>query len=359
MSFWKGKKVFITGHTGFKGSWLSLWLQSKGANVTGYSLAPPTEPNLFTLAQVKENMESIYGDVRAYESLESAIVCFNPEIVFHLAAQPLVRKSYEKPLDTLTTNIIGTANLLEAVKKCFQVRSIVIVTSDKCYDNQEWVWGYRETDRLGGHDPYSCSKACAELVSTSFSKSFFAERFETVISTVRAGNVIGGGDWGEDRLVPDIIRSIYDKQNIIIRNPDAIRPWQHVLEPLSGYLLLAEKSYNDGQSFAGAWNFGPNHESNLPVSALVDRIVDTWEYEKGWVTQRDNNYHETKYLYLDSSKSRVELDWKPRLSFEQMVRWTVMWYNRYIMKGDMQNITLQQINQFEDLINLNREELMK
>jgi CDP-glucose 4,6-dehydratase len=347
MSFWKGKKVFITGHTGFKGSWLSLWLQRMGAVVTGYALAPPSEPNMFTLAKVIEGMVSIKGDIRDYERLKFAIAECQPDVVFHLAAQALVRKSYQTPLETLTTNIIGTANLLEAARFISKVRAIVNVTSDKCYSNQEWIWGYRETDGLGGHDPYSCSKGCSELVTDAYIKSFCSEKDSVTISSARAGNVIGGGDWGEDRLVPDIIRAIINNQPVSIRHPDAIRPWQHVLEPLNGYLLLAEKCFTEGHSFSGPWNFGPNYENDLPVSALADVIIKSWNYEKGWFFERTDELHEANYLRLDSSKAKRVLGWQPVFDFKDTVQLTTEWYKAYMEKSDLYQQTIEQIELFE------------
>ena len=275
-SFWRGKKVFVTGHTGFKGGWLCLWLQQLGANVTGYALQPPTTPSLFEIAVIGRGMESIIGDIREATTLSDAVRTAQPELVIHMAAQPLVRYSYENPIETYSTNVMGTVHLLEAIRKTQSVKAVVCVTSDKCYENREWEWGYRENDPLGGYDPYSNSKACAELVTAAYRNSYFNpdKYFEhgVAVASARAGNVIGGGDWAQDRLVPDMLRAIECGKPVLIRNPDAIRPWQHVLEPLSGYLLLAESLLTHGPANAEAWNFGPHDADAKPVRWIVDRL---------------------------------------------------------------------------------------
>ena len=301
--FWNGRRVFITGHTGFKGSWLSLWLQGLRAEILGYSLQPPTDPNLFELANVAEKMTSVVGDVRDLSSLQQAMTEFQPEIVIHMAAQPLVRRSYQDPVETYTTNVIGTVHLLEAVRQVDSVKAVVDITSDKCYDNREWHWGYRETDSLGGYDPYSSSKACAEAVAASYRSSFFnIDRYSehgVALATVRAGNVIGGGDWAPDRLVPDILKALLKNESVLIRNPYATRPWQHVLEPLNGYLMLAERLCKDGVNYAEAWNFGPDSVNVETVGWIADRLYDLWD--KGLTWQGDpsiTHAHENTFLKL-------------------------------------------------------------
>ena len=275
-SFWKGKKVFLTGHTGFKGSWLSLWLQNMGALVKGYSLDVNTKPALFSQANVAEEMESEIGDIRNLEKLTKSMVSFSPDILIHMAAQPLVRLSYQEPVDTYTTNVIGTVNVLEAARKCSNLKAIVSVTTDKCYENKEWEWGYRENEAMGGHDPYSSSKGCAELVTSAYKRSFFSSDDTASLASARAGNVIGGGDWAEDRLIPDILNAFEKSEPVVIRNPLSTRPWQHVLEPLSGYLVLAQELFLNGDEFAEGWNFGPKYEDCKPVSWILDQMVESW-----------------------------------------------------------------------------------
>ncbi len=306
-TFWQDRRVFVTGHTGFKGTWLCLWLQHLGAKVTGYALAPETDPNLFDLASAGQDMESILGDVRDGGTLATALRDASPEIVVHMAAQALVRASYVKPVETFDTNIMGTVNLLEAVRDVSSVRAVVVVTSDKCYENREWVWGYREDEPLGGFDPYSSSKGCAELVTAAYRRSFFDCRKTgscVAVASARSGNVIGGGDWSTDRIVPDVIRALTTNQPAIVRNPHAIRPWQHVLEPLSGYLLLAEHLFESGASYAESWNFGPHTQDALPVCDLVDKLVRLWGEGANWALRPDSESqpHEATYLKLDSQK---------------------------------------------------------
>jgi CDP-glucose 4,6-dehydratase len=333
--FWKGKRVFVTGHTGFKGSWLVILLNRLGARVTGYSLDPPSVPNLFDLAFIKNYCRSLHGDIRDGSRLAEVMVASGSEIIFHLAAQALVHRSYEEPVETFSTNIMGTVNMLEAARKCPSVRAIVNVTTDKCYENEEWPWGYRETDRLGGHDPYASSKACSEILTASFRASFFPEaqygkQHHVAAATARAGNVIGGGDWARGRLVPDCIRAYLAKERVVVRNPDAVRPWQHVLEPLSGYLMLAEAVFRSGSAFAEAWNFGPNEEDSKSVEWILGRIAMTFHEFPGYEPANSAGRKESSYLRLDSSKSRQRLGWKPRWSVEKAIEATWQWVDSYV-----------------------------
>jgi CDP-glucose 4,6-dehydratase len=352
-NFWSGKKVFITGHTGFKGSWLSLWLQNSGAQVTGYALEPPTTPNMFEVAGVAGGMKSIIGDIRDFASLSRVLGELKPEIVIHMAAQSVVRTSYEDPIQTYSTNVMGTVNLLEAVRGIVGVKAVVNVTTDKCYDNREWLWGYRENDPLGGFDPYSNSKACSELVTSAYRSSFFSNPIAEggpAIATARAGNVLGGGDWTKDQLIPDVIRAIFEDKSIEMRNPHSIRPWQFVLDPLRGYLMLAEKLYNQGKKFAEAWNFGPLTQEVYEVEWIARRILKLWNEKDRIVYGNENGPHEAGYLKLDSSKSYHLLRWKPLLSIPVTVDWTVDWYRAYKGDKDMKSITLDQIKSYEKLI---------
>jgi len=348
--FWRGKRVFLTGHTGFKGSWLSLWLQELGAEVQGFALEPPTDPSMFETCRVSEGMRSEIGDVRDNGRLSVTLREAAPEIVIHMAAQALVRASYREPLATYETNVIGTANLLEAVRTTEGVRVVVVVTTDKCYENREWQWGYRETDTLGGHDPYSNSKACAELVTASYRASFFnTERFDdhrVAVASARAGNVIGGGDWAEDRLIPDAVKAIMAQRPVLIRNPQAIRPWQHVLEPLGAYLTLAERLWNDGPQFSEAWNFGPRDEDARPVSWVMDRLTGMWGDGARWEIEGGDHPHETSYLKLDISMARSLLGWAPRLNIEQSLEWVHEWYLAYSRGMDVRDLTRRQITRF-------------
>jgi CDP-glucose 4,6-dehydratase len=324
-SFYQNKRVFITGNTGFKGSWLSYWLKLLGADVVGYAL-PPLEKSLFNSLSLDNLIHHINGDIRDYESFEKAFLDFQPEVVFHLAAQPLVRYSYQEPKLTFDTNIAGSVNLLELVRHSELVRSVIYVTSDKCYKNKEWIWGYRENDELGGHDPYSASKACAELVFQSYSQSYFLQRDNLGVASVRAGNVIGGGDWSADRIVPDCIKSLEKDLPIILRYPEAIRPWQHVLEPLSGYLSLAAHLYEDPIQYAGSWNFGPNETSLKTVHELTNEIITNWGSGSIQIQSTSQALHETKYLQLSHDKARYYLGWQPRWAFEETIRETTAWY---------------------------------
>jgi CDP-glucose 4,6-dehydratase len=349
-SFWAGRKVFITGHTGFKGSWLCLWLQSLGAELTGFSLEPPTNPSLFKVARVELGMTSLIGDIRDAKSLMQAVITARPEVVIHMAAQPLVRYSYDHPVETYATNVMGTVHLLEAVRAVGTVRSVVVVTSDKCYENKEWVWGYRENEPMGGHDPYSNSKGCSELVVSSYRSSYFNpstyENHGVALASARSGNVIGGGDWAGDRLIPDTLRAIEADQPVMIRNPHAIRPWQHVLEPLMGYLMLANKLYEKGAEFAEGWNFGPNEHDAKPVGWIVEKITEQWGSGATWVLDGQTHLHEANYLKLDCSKAKSEIDWQPRWNLEMAISKIIHWHRSYLGGEDMHRITLDQIDSY-------------
>ncbi|MFH2139928.1 MAG: CDP-glucose 4,6-dehydratase [Pseudomonadota bacterium] len=349
-AFWRGKKVFLTGHTGFKGSWLSLWLQQLGAEVTGYALQAPTNPSLFEVANVAQGMTSIIGDIRDAEALSKAMRDAAPDIVIHMAAQPLVRYSYVNPVETYSTNVMGTVHLLEAVRQTPSVRAVVNVTSDKCYDNKEWVWGYRENEAMGGFDPYSNSKGCAELVTSAYRNSFFnPEKYadhRVALASGRAGNVIGGGDWADDRLIPDILRAISDNKPVVIRSPYAIRPWQHVLEPLSGYLLLAEKLYMQGVTYAEGWNFGPADEDAKPVQWIVEQLTQQWGEGARWQLDGGEHPHEAHYLKLDCSKAKMRLNWQPRWHLGHTLEMIVSWQQAWLAKQDMRSFTLKQIEQY-------------
>ncbi len=341
-SFWHGKRVFLTGHTGFKGSWLSLWLQSMGVELQGVALNPPTQPALFDIARVSEGMDHQIADIRDYQKIKSLMVAFKPEIVIHMAAQPLVRLSYQSPVETYATNVMGTVHVLEAARHVDSVRAIVNITTEKCYENKECAWGYRENEPMGGHDPYSSSKGCAELVSSAYRESFLSNQ-GIALATARAGNVIGGGDWANDRLVPDILRALEKNDPVLIRNPHAIRPWQHVLEPLSGYLTLAESLYEHGQTDAQGWNFGPRDEDAKPVQWIVERLCDAWGGGSSWSLQPGEHPHEANFLKLDISKARQRLQWSPRWSLNVALSHIVDWHRAWLAKEDMRSICLQQI----------------
>lgn len=351
-SFWSGKRVFLTGHTGFKGGWLALWLTKQGATVTGYALEPSTAPSLHALTAASASARSIIADIRDLELLSQSMQACAPEVVFHLAAQPLVRRSYVNPVETYSTNVMGTVNLLEAMRSCHSVRSVVIVTSDKCYENREWQWGYRENEPMGGYDPYSNSKGCAELVSASYRSSFFNEdrysQHGVALATVRAGNVIGGGDWSEDRLVPDLLRAFGENRTADIRNPLAVRPWQHVLEPLNGYMMLAQKLYVDGPAWAQAWNFGPNDSDARPVSWIADQMAGLWGRGAHWRTEaRAEQPHEANWLKLDCSKARQTLGWIPRWDLRRSLGAIVDWQRAWTEGRPMTDFTLEQIEHYE------------
>ena len=345
-SFWLGKRVFLTGHTGFKGSWLSLWLQSMGAELHGLSLEPPTTPNLFSASQVADGMaNSTIGDIRDLATVQKAMRASQADIVIHMAAQPLVRLSYAEPVETYATNVMGTVHLLEAARHTSSVKAIVVVTTDKCYENNEWAWGYREIEPMGGHDPYSNSKGCAELVTSAFRRSFLQGQGISV-ATARAGNVIGGGDWATDRLVPDILRAFEKNHPVAIRNPYATRPWQHVLEPLSGYLSLAENLYTNGQAFAEGWNFGPKDDDARAVQWIVEHMATSWGSRASWQQDGGTHPHEANYLKLDISKAKARLGWQPRWPLASALEHITTWHQAWLAHEDMKKLCLAQIEQY-------------
>lgn len=350
---WKDCRVFLTGHTGFKGTWLALWLSRLGAQIRGYALDPYTEPNMFQLASVGSAVDDIRGDVRDYAKLEASITEFEPQVVFHMAAQPLVRRSYADPVGTYGTNIMRTVHVMEAIRKTPSVRAVVCVTTDKCYQNREWVWPYRENDPLGGYDPYAYSKACAEIVSAAYRSSFFpidrVEQHNVGVATARAGNVIGGGDWSEDRLIPDLVRGFRSAKPVLIRWPSAIRPWQHVLESVHGYLMLAEQLLAQPARFASAYNFGPSDEDIWPVELIANKLVQMWGNGASWVRDTEPSVHEDHVLRLDASRARVELGWKPRLKIETALEWTMAWYRAWNQGNNMAEFTDSQIAEYEQL----------
>jgi CDP-glucose 4,6-dehydratase len=354
-NLWHNRRVFLTGHTGFKGGWLALWLASRGAIVRGYALDPWTEPNLFTEAHIAADVEDIRGDICNPDALELALNDFAPEVIFHMAAQPLVLASYENPIGTYETNVIGTARVLDAVRRTQSVRAVVSVTTDKCYENiEDPTHSYRETDPLGGYDPYSSSKACAEIVSSAYRQSFFPiaklAEHQCAIATARAGNVIGGGDWSTDRLIPDLARGFLAGEPVLIRRPHAIRPWQHVLEPLAGYISLAEKLLSsDAAHYARAFNFGPHEDDAQPVEWIVERMTKFWGDKAQWELAADPGAHEAGYLKLDASHAHAELDWHPRLRLETALEWLVGWYKAWQSGTNMHAFTLAQISAYEKL----------
>ena len=349
-AFWAGKRVFLTGHTGFKGSWLSLWLQELGAKVTGYALPPPSEPALFGVARVADGMESVLGDIRDGDALRNALLAANPDIVLHLAAQALVRASYDDPVGTYATNVMGTVNLFEAVRAAPGVQACVIVTTDKCYENREWAWGYREDEAMGGHDPYSSSKGCAELVTSAYRRSFFAGpdtgTTTTAVASARAGNVIGGGDWAADRLIPDILKALAAKEAVEIRNPLATRPWQHVLEPLSGYLVLAQALCDHPDMAAEGWNFGPRDEDAQPVQWIVERMCELWGEGASWNHDQSVQPHEANFLKLDISKARSQLRWQPRWSLDDALKNIISWQRAWLADEDMRAYCIAQVDRY-------------
>ncbi len=348
-AFWKGKRVFLTGHTGFKGSWLTLWLRELGADIAGYSLAPPSEPNLFTLAGVGAAARSFISDVRRLDELQHAMAAQRPEIVIHMAAQSLVRHSYREPVETYSTNVMGTVNVLEAARHLDSVKAIVVVTSDKCYENHERASAYRENEPMGGADPYSNSKGCAELVTAAYRRSYFSAR-NVAVASARAGNVIGGGDWAVDRLVPDVIGAFIDKRQVAIRHPDAIRPWQHVLDPLGGYLQLAQQLCERGEEVAEAWNFGPAAEDAKPVSWVTEMLARQWGDGASWIAGNPPSLHEAQTLTLDSAKARARLGWSSRLTVTTALAWTVEWYKAYQQGADMRALTLIQLQRYQGML---------
>lgn len=344
-AFWRGRRVFLTGHTGFKGSWLSLWLQDMGAVLYGYALPPTTAPSLWQTVQLTSLIPGEMADIRDGQRLAEAVTRFRPEIVLHLAAQPLVRESYRTPADTYATNVMGTLNLLEAVRRCDAVRAVLVVTTDKCYENREWPWPYREQDTLGGIDPYSSSKACTELLCASWRDSFL-RKAGIALATARAGNVIGGGDWSPERLVPDVLHCWQRNQPVALRYPNATRPWQHVLEPLHGYLILAEAMFNDGDAAASAWNFSPDTEGVASVGEIVQHLAGLWPTAATWMIEEQAQPHEAGLLALDSSKARQRLGWRPRWSLQEALARTVQWHQAWQSSQDMQAFTRSQITEF-------------
>lgn len=353
-SFWRGKRVFLTGHTGFKGGWLSLWLQQLGAELTGYALQPPTQPSLFEKADVVRGMRSIIGDIRDSATFIAAVREAEPDILIHMAAQPLVRRSYIDPVETYSTNVMGTVHLLEAVRQCHSVRAVVNVTTDKCYENREWLWPCRENEAMGGYDPYSSSKGCAELVTGAYRNSYFNAntyaQHQVALASARAGNVIGGGDWAEDRLVPDILGAFSRGKPVMIRNPHAVRPWQHVLEPLRGYLTLAERLFADGAAYAEAFNFGPREDDAQPVEWIVRQLAAKWGDSAVWRVDGGHHPHEASLLRLDVSKAAHRLGWRPVLNLEAGLQLTVDWVRAALAGQDMRAYTLKQINDYQTRI---------
>jgi CDP-glucose 4,6-dehydratase len=343
--FWHGKKVLLTGHTGFKGSWLSIWLQNLGTDVCGLSLAPGTNPSLFELARASDGMRSHIEDIRDFGAVSKICQDFSPEIIIHMAAQPLVRKSYLDPIETYSTNVMGTVNILEAARACKTVKAIVCITTDKCYENKEWTWGYRETEAMGGHDPYSSSKGCAELICGAYRRSFLQEN-GVLLATARAGNVIGGGDWSDDRLVPDILRALEADQTLKVRNPNSIRPWQHVLEPLSGYLMLAQKLYEGDHNATGAWNFGPWEQDAKDVDFICKEFFNHWGGGRTFKRQHGDHPHEATYLKLDISKARNELNWEPKWRISYAIKQIVSWHRGYLSNVNLRKLCELQIREY-------------
>ena len=350
-SFWAGRRVLLTGHSGFKGSWLSLWLQKLGAEVMGFSLDTPTTPNRCQTARISQGIKEVWGDIRSLSELSAAMQAHQPEVVIHMAAQAMVRYSYDHPVETYAVNLMGTVHLLEAVRQCASVRSVVCVTTDKCYENKEWLWGYRENEPMGGFDPYSNSKGCAELAISSYRNSFFSaghyDRHRTAVASVRAGNVIGGGDWGADRLVPDLVKAFAEKRAPLIRNPLATRPWQHVIEPLCGYLMLAERLYEKGMRYAEGWNFGPDDAGTRPVQWIADNLASLWGEGAKWDLDKDAHPHEAMSLRLDCSKAHALLGWHQVWPLETSLAMIVDWYKAYRDGGDVRAVCLDQITAYE------------
>jgi CDP-glucose 4,6-dehydratase len=348
--FWKGKRVFVTGHTGFKGAWLSLWLHLLGAKVTGYALAPPTKPSLFEDCRIGNLVTSVIADIRDSERLRGAMKSAAPELVIHMAAQALVRESYRNPAETYEVNVMGTVNLLESVRSLAEVRAVLVVTSDKCYENKEWVWGYRENDPMGGYDPYSSSKGCAELVTSAYLNSFFNPADYAAhgvgLASARAGNCIGGGDWAPDRLIPDCVRALLKGEPIRIRSPRAVRPWQHVLEPLGGYLMLAQELYRHGSTYAGGWNFGPDDREARSVEWIVRKVCQKWGNGAIHEVEAGPRDHEAHYLKLDCSKARAQLGWHPRWGLETALDRIVEWTRGYARDRDSAAMCLRQIHEY-------------
>ena len=352
-TFWKNRRVFLTGHTGFKGSWLCLWLKTLGAKVTGYALEPPTEPSLFAQAGVARLMPSIRADIRDFSRLKAAINECRPDVVIHMAAQSVVRRGYDDPIETYSVNVMGTVHVFEALRQ-LQLRCVVVnVTSDKCYENQEWPWGYRENERMGGRDPYSNSKGCAELVTTAYRESFFpSPAFDShgvALGSARAGNAVGGGDWTSNQLIPDLMRAFLAEEPCLIRSPSAIRPWQFVLEPLRGYLMLAERLAQDAPRFATGWNFGPIDDDAKPVAWIADTLVKSWGGAAKWIQDADQHPREAHFLKLDASRAKSCLGWQPVVHLESTLEWIVEWYRAFQSGSDLQRLTQQQIERYESL----------
>jgi CDP-glucose 4,6-dehydratase len=349
-SFWKNKKILITGHTGFKGSWLTVWLKKLGADITGFSKSVPTNPSLFETVNIEKDVKSVVGNIQNYELLKETISKCEPEIIFHMAAQSLVIKSYSNPIETFSTNVMGTVNLLYAVKETKKPKVVINITSDKCYEINESLEGYSEDDPMGGHDPYSSSKGCAELITKSFRKSFFSSDHENNIelASVRAGNVIGGGDWAENRLIPDIIRAIKNKENVKIRNPNAVRPWQHVLDPLNGYISLAEKLWDDQTKYSEGWNFGPEKNEVKPVSWIIEKFNELWKNKINWEVG-NNELHEANNLILNCQKAKSRLGWNSKMNTETALKLTIEWYRKYFDGENMREVTEEQITKFQKL----------
>jgi CDP-glucose 4,6-dehydratase len=344
--FWAGKRVLLTGHTGFKGSWLTLYLQNLGAKVYGFSLAPSTTPNLFTVADIAKNLAGNYiADIRDATSLENAMIQSQPDVIFHLAAQALVKNSYIDPVETYSTNVMGTVNLFEAVRKTASVKAVVNVTSDKCYENREWFWSYREDEAMGGFDPYSSSKSCSELITAAYRQSFLSEA-KVAVATARAGNVIGGGDWALNRLIPDILNAFENGNSVALRYPASVRPWQHVLEPLSGYSALAQLLFEKGGEYAEAWNFGPRDQDCKSVAWIAEAIAQHWGKGASWHTDTNNHMHEASQLKLDISKAQARMNWQPHWDINKSIQSIVDWHKAYKSNTDMQKFCISQIQDF-------------
>ena len=350
-AFWAQQRVLVTGHTGFKGSWLALWLERLGAEVFGLAKPPATEPSLFAAAEVGEVMTSLEGDIVDPRAVANAIETARPTVVLHLAAQAIVRESHLNPVETFATNVVGTASVLDGARRAPDLRALVSVTSDKCYENNEWVWGYREDEPMGGHDPYSASKGCAELVTSSMRRSFFQTEGSASVGSARAGNVVGGGDWAADRLVPDIVRAWSIDEEVVIRRPNAVRPWQHVLEPLAGYLQLAERLAAGDDGFSEGWNFGPSEHDTRPVGWIVERMAERWGADTPWRVCDEGGPHEANLLRLDSSKARHQLGWQPQLSLDTAIDWIVDWYRGFYQGESARALTLDQIDRYQELVN--------
>jgi CDP-glucose 4,6-dehydratase len=352
-AFYSGKRVFLTGHTGFKGSWLCMWLHALGADVHGYALEPPTDPSLFQLCGIDTLVHTTIADVRDRKTLVESMSSARPEIVIHMAAQPLVRDSYKMPVETYEINVMGTVNLFEAVRASSSVKAVINITTDKCYENKEWAWGYRENEALGGYDPYSNSKACSELVTAAYRSSYFNPLHYAMhgvaVASARAGNVIGGGDWATDRLIPDFLRAVLKNEKVLIRCPHAIRPWQHVLEPLGGYLILAQKIFENGPRYAGAWNFGPDDSDARPVEWLVNRLCTQWGENASYAIDTGAHPHEAHYLKLDCSKAKSELGWRPRWTLDKALDSIVQWTKNYQHGHDVKKTCLQQIEEYSSI----------